>query len=88
MPSSVNAPIHASWLNQIEIYRSIVQREVLTPNDFSSLTHLEQCLKDLQLRYEQTASPSNGPSPAMIYLLFWQSGPRKQPSRPHEKAKW
>jgi hypothetical protein len=57
MPSSVNTPIHASWLNQIEIYRSIVQRKVLTPNDFSSLTHLEQCLKDLQLGYEQTASP-------------------------------
>jgi hypothetical protein len=52
MPSAVNIPIHASWLNQIEIYRSIVQRKVLTPNDFSSLTHLEQCLKDLQVRYE------------------------------------
>jgi hypothetical protein len=57
MPSAVNIPIHASWLNQIEIYRSIVQSTVLTPNDFSSLTHLEQCLKDLQLRYEQAASP-------------------------------
>jgi hypothetical protein len=42
MPSSVNTPIHASWLNQIEIYRSIVQRKVLTPNDFSSLAYLEQ----------------------------------------------
>ena len=52
MPSAVNIPIHANWLNQIEIYRSIVQRKVLTPNDFSSLTHLEQCLKDLRLRYE------------------------------------
>ena len=48
----VPTPIHASWLNQIEIYFSIVQRKVLTPNDFSSLTHLEQCLKDLRLRYE------------------------------------
>jgi len=53
----VHTPIHASWLNQIEIYFSIVQRKVLTPNDFSSLSHLEQCLMDFQKRYEQTASP-------------------------------
>ena len=33
----VHGPVHASWLNQIEIYFSIVQRKVLTPNDFSSL---------------------------------------------------
>jgi hypothetical protein len=29
----------------------------LTPNDFSSLTHLEQCLVDFPMRYEQTAAP-------------------------------
>lgn len=50
MPSAVNIPIHASWLNQIEIYRSIVQRKVLTPNDFSSLRQLEQCLVDFPMR--------------------------------------
>lgn len=33
----VHGPIHASWLNQIEIYFSIVQRKALTPNDFQSL---------------------------------------------------
>jgi DDE superfamily endonuclease len=27
----VHTPVHASWLNQIEIYFSIVQRKVLTP---------------------------------------------------------
>jgi DDE superfamily endonuclease len=32
----VHTPIHASWLNQVEIYFSIVQKKVLTPNDFSS----------------------------------------------------
>ena len=53
----VHTPVHASWLNQIEIYFSIVQRKVLTPNDFSSLSHLEQCLMNFQTRYEQTASP-------------------------------
>ncbi|HKM83087.1 MAG TPA: IS630 family transposase, partial [Candidatus Acidoferrum sp.] len=50
----VHTPIHASWLNQVEIYFSIVQRKVLTPNDFSSLAQLEQRLLDFQKHYEQT----------------------------------
>jgi hypothetical protein len=29
--------VHASWLNQIEIYFSIVQRKVLSPNDFTDI---------------------------------------------------
>jgi hypothetical protein len=33
----VHTPIHASWLNQVEIYFSIIQRKVLTPNDFARL---------------------------------------------------
>jgi hypothetical protein len=33
----VHTPLHASWLNQVEIYFSIIQRKVLTPNDFASL---------------------------------------------------
>jgi hypothetical protein len=33
----VHTPVHASWLNQVEIYFSIVQRKVLTPNDFEQL---------------------------------------------------
>lgn len=53
----VHTPVHASWLNQVEIYFSIVQRKVLTPNDFSSLAQLEQCLLAFQCHYEQSASP-------------------------------
>src|SRR5712691_6436715 len=53
----VHTPIHASWLNQIEIYFSIVQRKVLTPNDFLSLSQLEQRLLAFQKHYQQTASP-------------------------------
>jgi hypothetical protein len=33
----VHTPVHASWLNQVEVYFSIIQRKVLTPNDFPSL---------------------------------------------------
>jgi transposase len=53
----VHLPVHASWLNQIEIYFSIVQRKVLTPNDFDDLAEVEQRLLAFQRRYEQTAAP-------------------------------
>jgi hypothetical protein len=53
----VHTPIQASWFNQIEIYFSIVQRKVITPNDFLSLSRLEQRLLDFQKHYQQTASP-------------------------------
>jgi DDE superfamily endonuclease len=36
----VHTPVHASWLNQVEIYFSILQRKVLTPNDFADLDAL------------------------------------------------
>lgn len=53
----VHTPVHASWLNQVEIYFSIVQRKVVTPNDFTSLHELEERLLAFQRRYEQTARP-------------------------------
>ena len=53
----VHTPIHASWLNQIEIYFSIVQRKVLTPNDFSSLAAVEDRLLRFQAHYEAIARP-------------------------------
>jgi DDE superfamily endonuclease len=53
----VHLPVHASWLNQIEIYFSIVQRKVLTPNDFTDLAEVTQRLLGFQHRYEQTAVP-------------------------------
>jgi DDE superfamily endonuclease len=53
----VHLPVHASWLNQIEIYFSIVQRKVLTPNDFTDLVEVERRLLGFQRRYEQTAVP-------------------------------
>ena len=55
----IHTPVHASWLNQVEIYFSIVQRKVLTPNDFSSLAELEQRLLAFQSHYERSASPFN-----------------------------
>jgi hypothetical protein len=53
----VHLPVHASWLNQVEIYFSVIQRKVLTPNDFSSLTQVADRLVAFQLYYEQIAKP-------------------------------
>ena len=53
----VHLPIHASWLNQVEIYFSIIQRKVLTPNDFPSLEAVEARLLQFQAHYEQIATP-------------------------------
>jgi DDE superfamily endonuclease len=53
----VHTPVHASWLNQVEIYFSIVQRKVLTPNDCTSLAELEDRLLGFQDRYQQIATP-------------------------------
>ena len=53
----VHGPVHASWLNQIEIYFSIVQRKVLTPNDFTSLVEVETRLLGFQEYYQSLATP-------------------------------
>lgn len=53
----VHTPFHASWLNQVEIYFSVVQRKVLTPNDFASLAALEARLLRFQEHYERVARP-------------------------------
>ena len=53
----VHGPVHASWLNQIEIYFSIIKRKVLTPNDFPSLTALEERLLTFERHYETIAAP-------------------------------
>ena len=53
----VHLPTHASWLNQIEIYFSIIQRKVLTPNDFPDLAAVEQRLLAFERLYNDTARP-------------------------------
>ena len=47
----VHTPVHASWLNQIELYFSILQRKVLTPNDFTDLREVEARLLAFARRY-------------------------------------
>ena len=53
----VHLPVHASWLNQVEIYFSIVQRKVVKPQNFPNLHVLEDRLLAFQDRYNATAIP-------------------------------
>ncbi|MET7312655.1 IS630 family transposase [Streptomyces sp. NPDC005571] len=53
----VHTPVHASWLNQVEIYFSVVQRKVVTPNDFTDLAQVRDQLRDFENRYDATAQP-------------------------------
>jgi hypothetical protein len=53
----VHGPVHASWLNQIEIYFSIIQRKVLTPNDFPDLNAVAERLLDFQYHWEAIGKP-------------------------------
>jgi DDE superfamily endonuclease len=53
----VHLPVHASWLNQVEIYFSVIQRKILTPNDFGSLAEAETGLLAFQDYYQQIATP-------------------------------
>ena len=53
----VHGPVHASWLNQIEIYFSIIQRKVLTPNDYPSTDAIASALHRFERHYESRAQP-------------------------------
>ncbi|MEV7302533.1 transposase [Streptomyces clavifer] len=53
----VHTPVHASWLNQIEIFFSIVQRKVVSPNDFTNLDEVRDRLRAFEDRYNATAQP-------------------------------
>jgi transposase len=55
----VHTPVHASWLNQCEIYFSVVQRKVVTPNDFYDLADVEARLEAFQDHYNFAAQPFN-----------------------------
>lgn len=54
---AVMLPFHASWLNQIELYFSILQRKALTPNDLPTTAALEERILGFQERYNRTAKP-------------------------------
>ncbi len=54
----IHTPVHASWLNQIEIF-SIIQKKVVSPDDFASPDDLSATLLAFVHRYNRTARPFN-----------------------------
>ena len=50
-------PTNASWLDQIEIWFSVLQRKLLQPNHFRSLDELQQTILNFITHYNQTAKP-------------------------------
>jgi transposase len=53
----VHLPTHASWLNQIEIYFSILTRKALTPMDLPHKQAVKDRVLGFQEYYNQTAKP-------------------------------
>jgi len=53
----VHLPTHASWLNQIEIFFSILQRKVLEPNDYEDLAVLARTLNEFEQHWNEVAEP-------------------------------
>jgi DDE superfamily endonuclease len=53
----VHLPVHASWLNQVEIVFSIIQRKVITPSDLGDTAAPAARLTGFEARYNATARP-------------------------------
>jgi transposase len=53
----VHLPVHASWLNQVEIYFSILQRKAIATGDFADLDDLAERILAFEKRYNQAAEP-------------------------------
>jgi hypothetical protein len=82
-PSSQSTrPLHASWLNQVEIYFSILQRKALTP-DFTSLEALEERLHGFACYFETIARPFEWKFPraglASLLTRIEAHSPKQQP---------
>jgi DDE superfamily endonuclease len=79
----VHTPVHASWINQIEIYFSIVQGKVLTPNDFSSSHTWKHASWIFKSATHKRLLHSTGLSRARIFALCWPSyNPERRLPRP------
>ena len=79
----IHTPVHASWLNQIEIFFSIIQKKVISPNDFASPGDLSATLLAFVDRYNQTARPFNWNYTATDLARFLgRINGQQQPSQP------
>ena len=83
----IHTPVHASWLNQIEIFFPITQKKVISPNDFASLDDLSGTLLAFADRYNQTARPFNWKyTSADLARLLDRINTQQQPASPRQAA--
>jgi transposase len=81
----IHTPLHASWLNQIEIFFSVIQKKVVTPNDFDSLEQLSRTLLAFTGRYNQTARPFHWTfTAADLRNLMTRISEHQQQDQPHQ----
>ena len=83
----IHTPVHASWLNQIEIYFSVIQRKVVAPNDFTDLDQVRNRLRAFEDRYNATAQPFQWKftTTGLDDLLARLDNPREQEERLHRQ---
>ncbi|MFC9914693.1 IS630 family transposase [Streptomyces sp. NPDC127197] len=67
----VHTPVHASWLNQVEVYFSVVQRKVVSPNDFTDLTQSGTGSDPSKTATTPRHSHSSGSSPPPTWTICW-----------------
>jgi hypothetical protein len=53
----IHLPVHAAWLNQIEVYFSVLQRKLLTPDDIKDLESLAAQILAFEQHCNTTARP-------------------------------
>jgi transposase len=83
----IHTPVHASWLNQVEIVFSIIQKKVISPNDFASTAQLAATLLAFIDRYNQTARPFNWKyTAADLARLLDQINAHEKPASPPQAA--
>lgn len=75
----VHLPIHASWLNQVEIYFSVLQRKAINPVDFADLDALAARILAFQDRYNRSATPFDWTfTRTDLHALLDRIGPAEQ----------
>jgi hypothetical protein len=82
----VHTPVHASWLNQVEIYFAQVQRKVLTPNEFTSLAEVETRLRLYEELTNRQPRPFNWKFDRAKLTQWWQrlETKRNAAQKPHQ----
>jgi len=82
----VHLPVHASWLNQVEVYFSVIQRKLLTPDDFEDLESLATQILAFEQHYNATARPFDWKFTRTNLSQLLTRLQRHDPAAPHPQA--